>query len=148
MKTPLKQIVSLFLCAVMIAGTVCLMPSQQLSANAEEASPRGATVTYDISKNSYSHVTATYDPTNYTLRITGTGEMKDFEVCGDPGCAPWCVVTDSIMTSPVRTVSIFSGVMNIGANAFGFCTNLTTVTMASSVESVRDLPKRRGRAMK
>ncbi len=132
MKNSLKKIISLLLCAVMIAGTVCLVPASELSASAIELLPRGGVQTGDISKDSHSSVKYTYDTSTRKLVIYGEGEMKDFEFS-----APWlgARVDNSSPYSPI-SVEVRVGVENIGENAFAYCDQLTNVSMAYTVTKI------------
>ena len=64
-----------------------------------------------------------------TLTISGKGEMPDYS--GDT--PPWEKYRDDI-----KAVVIEKGVTHIGAQCFQFCTNLKSVTIPSSVESIGD----------
>ena len=65
---------------------------------------------------------------NYTLTITGTGAMADYE---DPSDQPW--IEDR---SSIKTVVITSGVTSIGEGAFSSCEGLKSITIPASVTSI------------
>jgi hypothetical protein len=70
--------------------------------------------------------TLTGPPDNYTLTISGTGAMGNYDFY-----APWVSYNSSIIT-----LIIEDGVTSIGNNAFSRCTGLASVTIGSSVESI------------
>ncbi|MCQ2191243.1 MAG: leucine-rich repeat protein [Paludibacteraceae bacterium] len=61
------------------------------------------------------------------LTISGTGKMYDFVA----GLSSWASFADE-----VKTVVINKGAVSVGDNAFNGCTNLKTVTLASTVNSI------------
>ncbi len=65
---------------------------------------------------------------NYTLTISGTGAMADYN---DSSERPW----DSYANG-IETIVIEDGVTSIGSSAFYDCASLTTVTIPSSVTSI------------
>ena len=65
---------------------------------------------------------------NYTLTISGTGAMADYD---DPSERPW----DSYANG-IETIVIEDGVTSIGSSAFYDCASQTTVTIPSSVTSI------------
>ena len=67
---------------------------------------------------------------NGTLTISGTGNMKDYNLMRDAS-APWYNVRVDI-----QTVVIGSGVTKIGNWAFSDCTNLTSVTIQNNVPRI------------
>ena len=67
---------------------------------------------------------------NGTLTISGTGNMKDYNLMRDAS-APWYNVRVDI-----QTVVIGSGVTKIGDWAFSDCTNLTSVTIQNNVPRI------------
>ena len=64
---------------------------------------------------------------NYTLTISGTGYMEDY----DNSDAPWYSICEEI-----TTVVIGAGVTSIGNYAFSGCSGLTSVTIPASVTSI------------
>ena len=83
--------------------------------------------TWDISATSRDNVTATlYN--DYSLVISGTGNMKDWNYNG----APWY----SSYSDKITSVTIENGVTNIGSNAFRYCSTLTSVVIPDSVTSI------------
>ena len=69
----------------------------------------------------------TGESTNYTLTITGTGAMADYEYSDQP----WYSSGD------IKTVVIGAGVTTIGKNAFNECSGLTSITIPASVTTIR-----------
>ena len=65
---------------------------------------------------------------NYTLTISGTGAMADYD---DPSERPWYSYVNGI-----ETIVIEDGVTSIGSSAFYDCASQTTVTIPSSVTSI------------
>ena len=61
------------------------------------------------------------------LTISGTGAMFDF----DYGTVPW-----SDRLNEIQTVLPQSGVTSIGVNSFGWCYNLTSITIPEGVTSI------------
>ena len=74
------------------------------------------------------NVTYSFAPVTGTLTISGTGEMASCSATTD---VPWYGYRDSI-----TSVTIGSGVTNVGSNAFYYCTNLTSVTIPDKVTSI------------
>ncbi|WP_294743949.1 leucine-rich repeat domain-containing protein [uncultured Prevotella sp.] len=70
----------------------------------------------------------TGESTNYTLTISGTGAMADYN---DPAERPWY---DN--AADISNVVIENGVTSIGAYAFAECQGLTSVTIPGSVTSI------------
>jgi len=81
------------------------------------------TQTWNIGYSIATNVIATLS--NGTLTINGTGQMISSSF-------PW----DDFRTD-IQTVIINNGVTNIGSAAFSGCTNLTSVTIGSSVTSIQ-----------
>ena len=89
-----------------------------------------------------------YDRTTRTLTVSGTGDMKDYDMT----CfAPWrpfdvenavfengvtSIGTDALLFSDVRNVQIADTVTSIGSNAFNECHSLASVILPSSLEYV------------
>ena len=65
-----------------------------------------------------------------TLTISGTGAMHNYDSLGS---APWYG-----KRSMIKCLTIEPGVANIGDNAFGSCTNLTSVEIPDSVTIIGD----------
>ena len=70
----------------------------------------------------------TGEPSDYTLTISGTGAMADYN---DPAERPWY---DN--AADISNVVIENGVTSIGAYAFAECQGLTSVTIPGSVTSI------------
>ena len=72
-----------------------------------------------------------YDSTSKTLRIFGSGAMKDY----DDGGAPWYS-----HCADITKVVISNGVTSIGSNAFFKCNNtgFTTIAIPASVTNIGD----------
>ncbi len=66
-------------------------------------------------------------PDNYTLFISGTGEMADY----DYSSRPWTKYANGI-----KTVVIGNGVTSIGGYAFSYCSGLTSIEIPSNVTSI------------
>ena len=114
MKTKLKSIIAIALCAV------------GLSAFAEE--PAGSEGNpWLVGTPNEADVKAWTNGTG-KLTIEGTGAMMDFE---EEGSAPWDSVKDTIIIAEIG-----SGVTNIGKNAFSGCAALTSVTIPSGVTNI------------
>ena len=77
------------------------------------------------------NVTFAFDSATGKMTISGTGTMTDFESSYESKYAPWFEYTDNIIS-----VSIDSGVTQIGWNAFRSCVNLSSVNIPSSVISI------------
>ncbi|MCD8158323.1 MAG: leucine-rich repeat domain-containing protein [Clostridiales bacterium] len=75
------------------------------------------------------NLTYTYDSDTYTLTISGTGDMYDYE--SYPDYAPWYT-----LKSKITSVIIEDGVTSIGNYAFYYCYFLTSVTIPDSVTSI------------
>ena len=69
-----------------------------------------------------------YDPSTYTLSITGFGDMEDYPNNDD---MPWLNIRQDI-----TTVHIGYGVISVGDRAFFQCYKLTSVIIADSVEDI------------
>ncbi|MBS7007068.1 leucine-rich repeat protein [Anaerostipes sp.] len=82
----------------------------------------------DCSKNGDGTLAWTFDSTAGTLTITGSGEMKDNACRPSGGC--WYNYKDSIKSV------VISGAVSIGMNAFYDCTNLESVTIPESVQTI------------
>jgi hypothetical protein len=65
---------------------------------------------------------------NYTLTISGSGDMGDYN---NSSSLPW-----SSYRTGIKTVDIQQGVTSIGNYAFADCTALTSVTIPNSVTSI------------
>ena len=90
------------------------------------------------------------DPDTYTLTISGTGAMNDYEYRSHP----WYAYEDKITSVEIEngitsignyafyectvltSITIPDSVTSIGANAFFICTGLTSITIPDSVESI------------
>ena len=75
----------------------------------------------------------TWDLTDSTLTISGTGAMTDYSIYSLSNRAPWYSSSSSI-----TSVVINDGVTSIGNGAFYYCTSLTSVTIGNSVTSIGD----------
>ena len=68
--------------------------------------------------------------TDWTLTISGEGEMPDFEGTGDPVC-PW-----ENEKQKIKKVIIEEGVTNIGKSAFRGCSELAEVHISKTVKKI------------
>lgn len=68
--------------------------------------------------------------TDWTLTISGEGEMPDFEGTGDPVC-PW-----ENEKQKIKKVIIEKGVTNIGKSAFRGCSELAEVHISKTVKKI------------
>lgn len=68
------------------------------------------------------------NPTTYTLTISGTGDMKDFDVATGNGAnkAPWFTALNGSTTS-ITAVTIEDGITSIGDYALSKLSNLKTI---------------------
>ena len=107
-----KRILSIILALTMVLGMV---PFIGITAFAEAKTIDGSTLTWEL--------------TDGTLTIDGTGPIPDFKTDND---MPWNAATKSEITAVV----IKSGVTGIGKYAFCGCTKITSVTIPSSVQSI------------
>jgi len=115
----IKTKILLVLCIIAITAMLCA-----ISISATEP-----VETWDISETEEDSVIAYLydDPENegyYTLKITGTGDMKHSNA--------WYYSYKDKITM----VSIGNGVTSIGCYAFQLCTSLTSVTISNSVTSI------------
>ncbi len=74
-----------------------------------------------------SNVKWSYNTTNYTLTISGTGAMYDYDYFNHP----W-----ESHANNIKKVIIKDGVTTIGDWAFCFCENLTSATIGNSVTTI------------
>lgn len=86
--------------------------------------------TWDISKQNDNSVQATYKADDQKLIITGTGEMKDWDI-GAGNNPEWYAYKENI-----TRIKIEEGVKNIGKDAFSNTTNLESITIPDSVISI------------
>ena len=70
----------------------------------------------------------TGEPLDYTLTISGTGAMADYD---DPAERPWYSYA-----SDIQKVVIENGVTSIGKYAFYYCQGLTSIEIPASVTSI------------
>ncbi|MBR5535369.1 MAG: leucine-rich repeat protein [Clostridia bacterium] len=78
-----------------------------------------------LASGKYDGITWEID-SNYTLTITGTGEMTQM---------PWRDSYNNLM-SQIRTIKIGEGITSIGAYAFQDCSSITGVTIPGSVKNI------------
>ncbi len=69
----------------------------------------------------------------YTLEISGTGDMYDFET--NVGCSPW---EKKKVFRKINKVIIHEGVTSIGAFAFIACDNLISISLPNSLTKIGD----------
>lgn len=70
-----------------------------------------------------------YNETSKELTITGNGAMPNY----DYGAAPWQEYQEGI-----ETVNVGSGVTSIGSNAFCNCIYMTTLSLPAGMETIGD----------
>ncbi|MCQ2449039.1 MAG: leucine-rich repeat domain-containing protein, partial [Clostridia bacterium] len=73
------------------------------------------------------NLTWAYDDSTYTLTISGTGAMRNY----DFETAPW-----QSYYNTMKTLNIGTGVTTIGEDAFYGCTGLTSITIGNSVTTI------------
>lgn len=123
-----RKILSLFL--VMAVLTTCItIPTF--------AEP----VVYDVSVNGDGSVTATYDPDTYTMIISGTGAMKDYNNKVSNDCVPYYNNLASM-----KKIIVEEGITHIGTNAFYayysyyrdnyWASSVTELSLPSTLESI------------
>ena len=108
-----KRIFSFVLAVLMIAS---LLPATALAADIVDSGTCGA-------EGDGSNLTWTLDSEG-VLTISGSGNMKNYDFSN----APWYG-----SRSRVKSAVIAEGVTSIGADAFRYCTSLTSVTIPDSV---------------
>lgn len=123
-----KRLISLL---VALCMAVTLLPVSAITAWAEDPDPPksgkcgatgdGSGVTWQLTEN-------TGDSSTYTLTISGSGAMKDFQFGSHQ---PWYSFQKQI-----TSVVISSGITSIGNSAFALFANLTHVDIADSVISI------------
>lgn len=109
-------------CSVCLAAFLAFPTSSLPSVLAGNSGDCSAVSTGEVTNN------VTWNIDSGTLKITGTGEMKDFE---NSSATPW---HDSAST--ITSVIIEEGVTSIGNNAFSELEGVTTVSIASSVKRI------------
>ena len=87
--------------------------------------------TWDISENGDGSVIAKWTLSDRTLRISGNGEMKNWQDNNEK--EDW---HNSQYTNIVQNVVIDEGIKNIGDNAFYRCINLKSVKIPESVTEI------------
>lgn len=112
MKKLTKKALSIALCIIMLMSTFVI----GITASAANAN----------SGNCGDNLTWTLDDKG-TLTISGTGDMYNYDINYD---SPWYFNKD------VKVIIIDNGVTSIGGVAFGYCENLTKVTIPDSVTNI------------
>ena len=102
--------------------------SQEITRNYEIKSEE----TWDVSKNQDGSVMAKWTLSDKTIRISGSGEMKDWK---NDEKNDW---HRSVYTKLIRKVNIEIGVTKIGNYAFYGCSSLVSIEIPSSVTSIGD----------
>ncbi len=84
------------------------------------------------------NVNWTYDDKTYTLTLSGTGKMDNYESCQyeqceeDGLCTPWCEYL-------IKNVVIENGITNIGSHSFeGVLCRFETISLPDSVTRIED----------
>lgn len=98
-------------------------------------------VVYDVSANGDGSVTATYDPDTYTMTISGTGAMKDYNNKVTTDCVPYYNKLASM-----KKIVVEKGITHIGTNAFYayysyynddyWANKVTELSLPSTLESI------------
>ena len=125
-KMIMRRIVAVLLALVMIGSAVDM---SGVTVHAEEtvvdygffgAEGDGTNLTWQVTENGET----------YTLTISGTGAMKDYEdMFADD-------IPGGVYRDRITTIVIENGVTSIGDYAFAECTSLASVTIPSSVTSI------------
>ncbi len=108
-----KRILSLLLCVTML---LTFLPQTVLFASAATSGTCGDNLCWS------------YNISTYTLTITGSGEMTNWNIYSD---VPWYSYCSSI-----KSVSLPDGLTSIGYYAFKDCTGLTAISIPDSVTSI------------
>ncbi len=127
MKTRLNKILSIILVAVMLVTAAPLSGFVGLDMNLDwlDFTTKASAATYSGSCGD--NLTWTFDDSNGTLTISGTGEMMDF----DYQESPWFNYGSSI-----ENIVIENGITRIGDNAFCVLDTFTSILIPDSVESI------------
>ena len=114
----MKKISKSFSIILTLIMIISIIPMSSIPSNA-------ATYSGECGDN----LTWTYDTLTYTLTISGTGAMYDY----DYNNRPWEIHDHSI-----KEIIINYGVTTIGKDAFADCKNVVTATIPSSVTRIGD----------
>ena len=137
MKSKLKKLLSVFLCALVCiacsapayaGSTDAAKDNSQLASNSASSSASDDTST--VQSGTIGDLTWTFDENN-CLTISGEGYMPDLGFYAME--APW---TDSNLCENIEKIVIEDGVKSIIPAAFISCSQLKTVTIADSVEYI------------
>ena len=118
MKTTIRKIISMAICAIMVFSTLSVGGVIDFKAFAATSGSCGNNVTWELNSD-----------TN-ELVISGTGAMTDYTSSSN---APWYSYKDKI-----TKITIEDRVTTIGNYAFYNCTSLTSITIPDSVTSIGD----------
>ena len=109
----ISKILSIILTLIMV---ISIIPMSTITSNA-----------VTLSGTCGDNVTWSYDTSTYTLTISGTGAMYDFEYNN----RPW-----GDFKGVIKKVVINNGVTKIGDSAFNDCGSLTCITIPDSVTTI------------
>lgn len=90
----------------------------------------GPIIARDVSGDCGENLHWNYNSASFTLTISGTGEMYNYEFSNS---TPW-----NSFASSITNIILEDGLTSIGNHAFSNCTSLTQITIPSSVETIGD----------
>ena len=124
--------------AISAAGTVkrLFAPGATVTLNDTLINPTGSTsfTLFAVWRQNGSggvsgNISWSYNPSSYTLTITGSGQMPDYKRGNDP--RPW-----KDYAAVVRSIQIGNGITNISEDAFQDFTALTSVSLPTTLKSI------------
>ena len=129
-----RKILSLALCGCLVAGmfpAMALAEDSQTTDTSTDPTTTAPVITKDvaITEENKCGDNMTWRIEGETLIISGTGAMYDFDLFSNP--APWAEKT-------FTSVVVDTGVIGIGAGAFGGQESLTSVTLPDTLTTIGD----------